>query len=91
MTRTWNITNAQSSGNYDVGNEIIYNIEVLKCNLADYNNAYILIRGDITIVEDNVTQVAFNNCAPFGKCITKIDGTTIDDSENLDLVMLLYN
>ena len=25
------------------------------------------------------------------KCITKIDGTTIDDAENLDLVMPMYN
>ena len=37
------------------------------------------------------TQVAFKNCAPFTKCITKIDGTTIDDAENLDLVMPMYN
>ena len=37
------------------------------------------------------TQVAFKNCAPFTKCITKIDGTTIDDAENLDLVMPMYS
>ena len=28
MTRKWNIVNDQSNENYDVGNEIIYNIEV---------------------------------------------------------------
>ena len=27
------------------------------------------------------------NCAPFKNCIAKIDGTTIDDTEDLDLVM----
>ena len=27
----------------------------------------------------------------FTKCITKIDGTTIDDSEDLDSVMPMYN
>ena len=36
-------------------------------------------------------QVAFTNCAQFTKCITKIDGTTIDNAEDLDLVMTMYN
>ena len=36
-------------------------------------------------------NVAFKNCAPFTKCITKIDGTTIDDAEDLDFVMSMYN
>ena len=31
-----------------VGNEIIYNTEVSKSNLCDYNDAYILVRGGIT-------------------------------------------
>ena len=37
------------------------------------------------------TQVAFKNCTPFIRCITKIDGTTKDDGEDLDLVMPIYN
>ena len=44
VTRKWNIVNDQSNANYDVGNEIIYNTEVLKSNLCDYNDAYILVR-----------------------------------------------
>ena len=39
----------------------------------------------------HATQVSFKNCAPFTKCITKIDGTAIDDSKDLDLVMLMDN
>ena len=38
-----------------------------------------------------VTQVALKNCASLAMCIRKIDGTTIDDAEDLDLVMLMYN
>ena len=68
-----------SNANYGVGNEIVYNAEVSKCNFCDYNDAYILARGNITIIGHQVTQVAFTNCAPFTKCITKIHGTTIDD------------
>ena len=33
----------------------------------------------------------FENCAPFIKCITNIDGTIIDDAEDLDLVMIMYD
>ena len=43
----------------------MYSTEVLKSNLCDYNGAYILVRGDITIVGHNITQVAFKNCATF--------------------------
>ena len=66
-------------------------IQVLKSNICDYNDTYILVRGDITITAAGATQVAFKNCAPFTKCITKIDGTTIDDAEDLDLVIPMYN
>ena len=49
------------------------------------------MRGDITATAAPATQVLFKNCAPFTKCITKIDETTIDDAENLDLVINMYN
>ena len=66
-------------------------MKVLKSNLCDFNDAYILVRGDITIIRCNlVTKIAFKDCAPFIKCITKIDETTIDDAEELDLVMSMY-
>ena len=57
--------------------EIIYSTEVLKCNLCDYSDAFILVRGDIAVTADPETQVALKKCAPFTKCIIKIDGTTI--------------
>ena len=76
----------------DVGNEIIYNTKVLKSGLCDYSNAYILLRGNIAIGGRNIaTEVAFKNCAPFTKCITNIDGKTIDNANDLDLVMLMYS
>ena len=37
------------------------------------------------------TLVALKNCVPFTKCITQIDGTTIDDAEDLHLVMAMKN
>ena len=91
VTRKWNTVNDNSKANYDVGDEITYYTEVLKSNLCDYSDAYILVSGDITIIGDNELGVAFKNCAPFTICITDIDGMTIDDAENLDLVMQIYD
>ena len=91
LTRKWNIVNDKTNLNSGVGNEIKYNTEVLKSNLCDCNNAYILVRADITVVAASETQVAFKNCAPFTKCFTMIDGTAIDDVEDLDVVMPMYN
>ena len=71
--------------------EIIYSPEVLKSNLPDYNDAYILVRGDSTIIGHAETQVVFKNCVPFTKYIAKIDGITIDDAGELDLVIPMYN
>ena len=91
VTRKWNIGNDNSKSNYDAINEITYNIKTLKYNLCDYNDTYILVRGDITVVASLTTPVSFKNCASFVKCITKINEATIDDAEDLDLVMPMYN
>ena len=57
VPRKWNIVNDQSNANYNVRNGIIYNTEVLKSNLCDYNDAYILVRGNIvTTAHSNPTQ-----------------------------------
>ena len=87
VTRKRHIVSDNSKLNYGVRNEIIYNSEFLQFNLCDYNDAYIFVRGDITVRAAPTTQVAFKNCASFAKCITKMDGTTIDDAEDLDLVI----
>ena len=83
VTRKWNILNNHSNLNYDAENEIIYKTAVSKSNFCDYNNAYVLVKGDITTVGHNLAiKVAFKICAPFTKCITKINGTTIGDTED---------
>ena len=52
-------------------NETTYNTEVLKSNLCYYNDAYVLVIGNITVIAVSATQVAFKDCAPFSKSITK--------------------
>ena len=51
----------------------------------------ISVTGDTTTIGHQLTQVAFKNFAPFTKCVTNIDGAAIDDAEDLDLVMPMYN
>ena len=91
VTRKWNIFSDQPNPYYDDENEITYNTEVLKCNLCDCNDAHIFVRGNITIIGHAQTQVAFWNWASFTKCITKIDGITVDDAEASEFVTSLYN
>ena len=50
-----------------------------------------MVRVDIIIIGQQATQVPFKNCTPFTKSIRKINKTTIDDAENLYLVMQVYN
>ena len=64
---------------------------ILKSNLYDYNDAFNVVTGDITVVAAPEKQVAFKNCTPFTKGITKIDETTIDDAENIDLALPIFN
>ena len=45
---------------------------IKKFNFCDYNDAYILVRGDITIIRHQVTQVAFKNYAPFTNVSQKL-------------------
>ena len=87
--KNWNVVvvNDTSKANYGVRNKITYNTKVLKSNLCDYNDAYILVRDDTTFTGAGATQIVIKKYAPFTKCITKIHGTAIDDPENLDLVM----
>ena len=65
---------------------------MLRSDLCDFNDAYIVLKEDITIESDNDANkrnknLAFKNNAPFINCISKIDGVKIDNVEDLDVVM----
>ena len=74
VTRKWNIFNDHSNTNNGVENEIVYNTEVLKSNICDNNETYILVREGITIIRHQAPQVPFKKCAraPCTKCIQKL-------------------
>ena len=65
---------------------------MLRPDLCDYFDAYIVVKGIITVVRPNDNKrnksVAFKNNAPFINCISKINGGKI--AEDLDVVMVMY-
>ena len=95
-TRKWYVINDQNNTDYGDGDEngttIKFETKVIKSNLCDYSDAYILVTGDITTANgDANTKVAFKNCAPFTKCVTHISDEHVDNANNLDILMPMYN
>ena len=95
-TRKWYVINDQNNTDYGDGDEngttIKFETKVIKSNLCDYSDAYILVTGDITATGgDANTKVAFKNCAPFTKCVTHINDEHVDNADNLDIVTPMYN
>ena len=73
---------------------------MLKSSLCDYSDAYIHVRGTITVnntaaadsdANNTSKKVIFKNCAPFTNCISQINNTDLEKSKYLDIVMPMYN
>ena len=76
--------------------EIRIKTSMLRSDLWDYSDAYIAVKGDITLEGDNNTNeknknLKFKNNSPFINCISKINGVKIDNAEDIDIVMPMYN
>ena len=75
---------------------------MLRSNLCDYADAYIFVKWPITITgagdDDAAKQldernkgVIFKNCAPFNKCVSRINNTDIDNAKDIDIIMSMSN
>ena len=113
-TRNWVEINDESTGTY-TSNDIKFKTTMLRSNLCDYADAYLLVKGTITITgnagaepnpnaprtaaqllaarqkDERDKGVIFKNCAPFTKCITRINNADIDNARDSDIVMPRYN
>ena len=99
-TRNWVEINYESRGAYNVNSQIKFKTTMLKSSLCDYSDAYILVKGTISVTNtasadadaNNINKkVIFKNCAPFTNCISEINNTQIDNAKNIDIVMPMYN
>ena len=98
-TRNWVEINDESQGKYD-SSSIKFKTSMIRSDLCDYSDAYILVSGAVTITgvgDDNAkrinkinTGVIFENCVPFTNCISTINNTQKDNVEYIDVVMPMY-
>ena len=98
-TRNWVDINHESRGNY-ANSDIKFKTTILRSNLCDYGDSYRLVKVTITITGagDDATArqadercVTFEKCAPFTKCISRINNTDIDNGHDIDIVMPMFN
>ena len=99
-TKNWVEINDESRGTYNVNSQIKFKTTMLKSSLCDYSDAYILVKGTITVnntaaadaaVNNANKKVIFKNCAPFTNFISEINNTQIDNAKYIDIVMPMYN
>ena len=95
VRKEWIKVSDQSEKNCNVNKKIIIKTPMLGSDLCNFSNAYIVVKGDITVTEpDNAKRnksVAFKSNVPYINCISKINGVQIDNAEDLDVVMPMYN
>ena len=93
VTKIWNKINDSSSSKYSVNKHIRFKTSLLKSDLRDYSNAYIVVKETITVVGDKNAKkkrgkkVTFKNNALFRSSISKTNNGFIDNAQNLDIVM----
>ena len=95
VTKKWIEVYDQLGGSYNVNKEIRIKTSMLRSDLCYYSDAYIVVKGIITVVRPNDAKrnksIALKINAPFINCISKINGIKIDNAEDLDVVMPMYN
>ena len=91
------------SNTYNENKSIRFKTPMLRSNLCDYSDAYILVKGTITVMAPGANNNANNvrdkrnrplileNNAPFVSCMTRINDELIEDADDLDIVMSIYN
>ena len=99
-TKNWVEINDEAEGTYSPNKQIKFKTSMLRSSLCDYSDAYILVKGNITVnntaadgaaANNTNKKVIFKNCAPFTDCISKINNTQVANAKDIDIVMRMYN
>ena len=96
MAKKWVEVNDLSSGQYSANKNIKFKTSMLRSDLCDYSDAYIVVKGIISDRGTNANnrinkKLTFKNNAPFRLCISKINNTFIENVEDLNIVVPMYN
>ena len=91
------------SNTYNENKSTRFKTPMLRSNLCDYSDAFILVKGTIKVTAPDANNNANNirdkrnrplilkNNSPFVSCITRINVELIEDADDLDIVMSMYN
>ena len=97
-TKYWVEINDESKESYSTASDTKFKTIMLRSSLCDYSDAQILVKETITVTREGDTDAAkrldernkgvvFKNCAPFTKCISRMNGAEIDNARDIDIVM----
>ena len=84
------------SNTYNENKSIRFKTPMLRSDLCNYADAYILVNGMITVAGNQPRDrqnkpVILKNNVPFVSCIRRSNGELIEDADDLDIVMSMYN
>ena len=96
ITKKWIEVQSQSGNTYNSSKPIRSKTSMLRSDLCDYSYAYVWVKGKITVTNPNDNanfnkELTLKNNAPFISCISKINGELVENAEDLDIVMPMYN
>ena len=97
ITKKWIEVHDQSGETCNTNKQIRFKTSMLSSDLCDYSDVYIFVKGIATVNADERDrdemnrQVILKDNAPFISCISKINGALIENAEDLDIVMPMYN
>ena len=98
-TRNWVGISDDIRGAYSPNKQIRFKTVMPRSSLCDYSDAYILVKGNISVnnnagagaaANNTNKKLIYKNCAPFTNCISKINNTQIDNAEYIDRVTSMY-
>ena len=84
------------SNTYNENMSIRFKTPMLRSDLCDYADAYILVNGTVTVAGNQPRDrqnrpLILKNNAPFVSCITRINNELVEDADDLDIVISMYN
>ena len=96
ISKKWIEVQNQSGNTYNTSKPIRFKTSMLRSDLCSYSDAYVWVKGKITVTNPNDNanfnkELTLKNNAPFISCISKINGELVENAEDLDMLMLLYN
>ena len=95
ITKKWIEIYDKSGGTYNQNKDIRFKVPQLRSGLCVYNDAYIAVTGKITVTNPNNDtydkKLALKNNAPFYSCVLRINSTLVEDAQELDIIMPMYN